>query len=655
MGFSFNALTGQFDLVGSGSSNPNFANPVADESSLPSGADGMLVVVRSTDHVYVYDGTTSKWVDTGLTSVAFGSSPNTQGYTLNKDTSGAIVRNTLTIQPADASHPGAVSTGAQSFAGDKTFSNNVNVTGNITATAATYANGGLDVSTLGGTLSIGSTNASVINIGTASSTVNIVGSVNNNQVTNLNVTDALITLNDGGGAGSAAGAGFELEEAGSATGYVKTSGDRNSFVLKAPNTAGIATVTPGSGGITLNQSSHDPISITSVGSSPNASGLSLSNQQITLQPADGTNPGLVTADAQTLGGEKTFTSLITSTAGMFVTGSEINLDVGDGTQTITIDPGSNISISDTNSGDSAQVSPGYVSVSNGATPSLIELTDGQIKITRGGNPTTPFLDEEVTTKKYVDLGLATKQPTGNYITGLTGDVMASGPGAVSSTVNSVGGSSASNIHSAELAANAATTSNTSGTIVKRDASGNFSAGTITATLNGIANNVSGVVAIANGGTNSSAALTNGKVMVSTGGAIVESTVTATELGYVSGVTSGIQAQLDSKSVKSTGDIAETSFTAADNQVSAANITGFSFANATVRSFEAQVSIVRGSTFAVYRLMGIQKASNWELSEDFVGDTCGISFSITSLGQIQYVSSSTGSSATIKFRASTLTV
>jgi hypothetical protein len=54
------------------------------------------------------------------------------------------------------------------------------------------------------------------------------------------------------------------------------------------------------------------------------------------------------------------------------------------------------------------------------------------------------------------------------------------------TVATVGGSSASNIHSAELLANAATNLNTVSTIVKRDGSGNFSAGTITASLTGTA-------------------------------------------------------------------------------------------------------------------------------------------------------------------------
>jgi hypothetical protein len=77
---------------------------------------------------------------------------------------------------------------------------------------------------------------------------------------------------------------------------------------------------------------------------------------------------------------------------------------------------------------------------------------------------------------------------------------------------------------------------------------------------------SGTLPIARGGTNSVTALNNNRVMISNGGAIVEnsaitasralasdtnglpvaSSVTSTELGYVSGVTSSIQSQLDGK-------------------------------------------------------------------------------------------------------------
>lgn len=53
---------------------------------------------------------------------------------------------------------------------------------------------------------------------------------------------------------------------------------------------------------------------------------------------------------------------------------------------------------------------------------------------------------------------------------------------------------------AASATTAATNANTASTIVKRDASGNFSSGTITASLSGNATNITGVAAIANGGT-----------------------------------------------------------------------------------------------------------------------------------------------------------
>jgi len=84
---------------------------------------------------------------------------------------------------------------------------------------------------------------------------------------------------------------------------------------------------------------------------------------------------------------------------------------------------------------------------------------------------------------------------------LAGDISGT---AASPSVATVGGSTAANVHAAELLANAATNANTPSTIVRRDASGNFTAGTITANLtgnaSGTASNVTGTVAIANGGT-----------------------------------------------------------------------------------------------------------------------------------------------------------
>ena len=108
------------------------------------------------------------------------------------------------------------------------------------------------------------------------------------------------------------------------------------------------------------------------------------------------------------------------------------------------------------------------------------------------------------------------------------------------------------------------------------------------------------------------------------------------------------------------DIAETSFSGANNQSSAANVTGFAFANANVRAFEALVSIYVNATtplFESIRIHGIQKGSEWQISQSVVGDNSLVGLSITTSGQIQYTSSNyTGFTAlTIKFRATALSV
>ena len=69
----------------------------------------------------------------------------------------------------------------------------------------------------------------------------------------------------------------------------------------------------------------------------------------------------------------------------------------------------------------------------------------------------------------------------NFSGSLSGDVTGTQGATV---VSSVGGKSAANVAGATTAANAATSANTPGTFVQRDASGSFSAGTITARLVG---------------------------------------------------------------------------------------------------------------------------------------------------------------------------
>ncbi len=54
------------------------------------------------------------------------------------------------------------------------------------------------------------------------------------------------------------------------------------------------------------------VTLTAVGSTPSANGASLSGQALTLQPASGSLPGVLTAGSQTIGGAKTFSSDVTA-------------------------------------------------------------------------------------------------------------------------------------------------------------------------------------------------------------------------------------------------------------------------------------------------------------------------------------------------------
>ena len=116
---------------------------------------------------------------------------------------------------------------------------------------------------------------------------------------------------------------------------------------------------------------------------------------------------------------------------------------------------------------------------NGSGASLTSLTPANIA---AGTAGINISGNAATATTATSANTATTATTANNFSGsLLGDVTGTQGATV---VGAVGTSSAANVHGAELAANAATSANTASTIVKRDASGNFSAGTITATLAG---------------------------------------------------------------------------------------------------------------------------------------------------------------------------
>jgi hypothetical protein len=123
----------------------------------------------------LYDGSTSRWVNTGVKSAALGSTPNANGYSIvDVNVGGNRTERRLVLQPADSTNPGVLTTGAQSIAGDKTFNDDVIITGDLTVNGTTT-------------------------------------SIN---TTNLEVEDQNILVNKAGNDASAEGAGITVERTG---------------------------------------------------------------------------------------------------------------------------------------------------------------------------------------------------------------------------------------------------------------------------------------------------------------------------------------------------------------------------------------------------------------------------------------------------------
>lgn len=136
------------------------------------------------------------------------------------------------------------------------------------------------------------------------------------------------------------------------------------------------------------------------------------------------------------------------------------------------------------------------------------------------------------------------------------------------------------------------------------------------------------------------------------------TFTGTIIPDASDIKEALQAletEIETLPIASTGDIPETSFSIANNQAAPANVTGLAFAAGVVRSFNALVSVEIDATADLYEqftLNGINKGGTFDMSVFAVGDNSGVTFSITTAGQVQYTSGNVPGfvSGAIKFRA-----
>jgi hypothetical protein len=113
----------------------------------------------------------------------------------------------------------------------------------------------------------------------------------------------------------------------------------------------------------------------------------------------------------------------------------------------------------------------------------------------------------------------------------------------------------------------------------------------------------------------------------------------------------------------TGFIEETAFTFANTQAVAADITGCLFSSASVKSAHVEIAVRRKTaTNKAYCWVHLylfynDNSSAWELADHVEhGDASGLTFTVTSAGQVQYTSdttSGTGYSGASRFRANAM--
>lgn len=606
----------QFDSSGS----PFWGDPVATEASLPlTGVNGEVRAALDTDHIYIYDSTTSKWLDLTLNlSAAFGVTPNPQGISNNAVTLGNVTKYYLQLQPADATNPGAVSVNAQDFQGNKTFLNNVDIDG-ITSTNT------LDALNLGDTLAIGITNASIINIGRSGATINIIGTTNSQQVTNLEVTDKNILINDGGGVGSASDSGLDINEGGAlgsptVTAYIKTSADRASWRMKAPASASDFLITPDNSGF----------------SSQLTSAVLTSSRSYNLPDIGGAD-FVLTEGNQTINGNKTLSG--TTNLSNLTASTPLKLDASKNIITAAISLTSDIA--------------GILPIANGGTNSSTALTNNKVMISSG----SAIVEAAAITAARALISDANGIPTHStvtdtelsYVSGVTSAIQTqlNNKQPLDATLTSLAGYNTNGLLTQTapdtFAGRTLTAANTSVVITDGDGVAGNPTINLDATLVALAGyNTNGILTQTAADTFVGRTITAGNGISVTDGDGVAGNPTITATNFT------------------VGDIVLTSFSAANNQAEGDDVIGLSFNGGNVRAFKAMVSVsLEASTpaYEVFTMSGIQIDGSWSLGYTSVGDNSGVAFSINNSGQVQYISANaTGFvSLTMKFRAEVTTV
>lgn len=559
--------------------------------------------------------------------------------TINSGTS--VAARQYTVPDAGVSANFVMSESAQTINGSKTFSNNV-----LTP--------GIDSASVGGTVGVGFVNASVINIGNSGAVVNIQGTTNQINVTNYNVSDKNITINSGGAVSSASGSGLEIEEATVITGYATIDAGRTSWQLKAPATAGVVLVTPGASGFTIDQGSHNPVSFTTPGL-----GITFNSgtQALSAQLASTSQPGLLSSADFTTFNNKANSNLgnLTSTAinqsllpdtdssrnigslalkfnALFTNGiyngSYLAYNVASNIMLDSLGVNSILANSrelrDSSNLTAINYNNRTLNDSLGNPVLNHSGTNIDILSRKIVNVVDPTANQDAATKKYVDDGLVALNAANKTLSNLT--TTSINADLIPDTDDSYSIGAPSLRFSAYISS-----------IYDDNNSPAITIGTSTRDL--IATSGNTVASFAA----DDLSLNNNKIINLDNPASPQDAATKS---YVDGLSNF-----------NAGDIQPASFSAANNQIVAADVTGLLFNPLSVRSFDILLSVAIDATsdlFEQFKLNGIYNGVSWYLNSSSVGDSSGIVFSITNAGQVQYTSTNVSGfvSSTFRFRAQT---
>lgn len=203
--------------------------------------------------------------------------------------------------------------------------------------------------------------------------------------------------------------------------------------------------------ITISSTSAGDVTLTAFGSTPNANAASLTGQALTLQPADATNPGGVSITTQSFAGNKTFTGTIGASNLSGTNTGDVTIGTANGLSLVgqvlslalssTSTTGA-LSSTDWNTFNNKQATLTLTNLTDAGTDGIV-ITNGTGAVVGASPVTIAQHVADSTHNGYLSSAdwstFNGKQAAGNYITALTGDATASGPGSVALTLATVNG------------------------------------------------------------------------------------------------------------------------------------------------------------------------------------------------------------------------